>query len=634
MDKHLHNQLIRLTTELRKLVSRCSTESIAGSCAAEVYTRIGIEDKRPRLSSEFKQLFFLLGLMLSTPESKNPRSLTKENWERAKRLLEEIFGVYAFMFWPTEEETPTDEWRDVCEVAMPAFLHYFNNALMASKEQIGERIGYYLAPFDEYFASSTGISASDNLQIIEWIGQSLQAQSDDLIKATEYAQKDRDRILQRARMESWTDEKLTEEARRQEASTHHVERFVGGIRDFLKVRLSAIENEFGVEKANAFWQLFVCRRGQHELTYLTDRNPAEERPLFELEPGVASCPLVNALYFAVFNTGEQRLRDSAHREAFLRTRDKALERQVKESLRQFFPPEAVFLSNVFETPNSQWEHDLIIWWNHTLFVVESKASPPVEPFRDPDRAFRRIRQAFKSDRGIQKGFNQANRLLKLAEGKQSLELYDDRGQLVCSILTSEILKTYLVCVTRDNFGILATDLSLLLEKSDDEEYPWVPNILDLQALLNGFRYFKWGPEKLCDYLDGRIKLHGKIFASDELDVAGYFIRHGDFRRLLALKADRIVLEPHYSEVFDQIYMTRYGGPQIHYSPTEPVLTDARELLGSEQPTPANITSKDVFKIRTKNRPSKAYKNKIGRGARCPCNSGKTYARCHGRGGKN
>src|SRR5437016_6753522 len=71
--------------------------------------------------------------MLSSPEPENPRLFTKANWERAKQLLEEIFGLYAFMFWPTDDQAPTNEWRDVREVAMPAFLHYFNNALLAAE---------------------------------------------------------------------------------------------------------------------------------------------------------------------------------------------------------------------------------------------------------------------------------------------------------------------------------------------------------------------------------------------------------------------------------------------------------------------------------------------------------------------
>jgi len=110
----------------------------------EVLKRVWGEDDSEKLSSEFRQLFFFLGLMLATPEPENPRPLTKEKWKRVKELLEEIFGLYAFMFWPSEDETPTDEWREVREVAMPAFLHYFNNALLASKEQIEDRVSKHL----------------------------------------------------------------------------------------------------------------------------------------------------------------------------------------------------------------------------------------------------------------------------------------------------------------------------------------------------------------------------------------------------------------------------------------------------------------------------------------------------------
>ena len=631
MNKTLHSQLITATDKLRDLVSTFSTESVAGSCAMEVLKRVWGEDDSEKLSSEFKQLFFFCGLMLGTPEPENPQPLTKEKWKEAKELLEEIFGLYAFMFWPTEDESPTDEWRDVREVAMPAFLHYFNNALLASKEQIAERVKNYLSPFDQYFATSTGITASEALLIAEWIGQALQAQSDDLVKTTEKVQHDKLTIEERGRVENWDENRFWEEARKQEAVTHHTERLALGIQDFLKVRLEAIQTEFGIEKGNSFWRLFVSKRGEVEkLSYLTERNIAEERPLFELEPGVASCPLINALHFAVFNTGEQRLRDSLHKDAFLRARDKALEGEVKETLQGFFQSDAILLPNVYESADLQYEHDLVVLWNGMLFVIESKASPPVEPFRDPDKAFTRISHAFRSDRGIQKGFDQANRLRKVVTASKTLDLYDGDRQLVCSVESSEISKTYLICVTRDNFGVLATDLALLLQKADDEDYPWAPNILDLQALIEAWQYLKWGPEKLCEYLDGRIRLHGKIFASDELDVAGYFIRHGHFARLLELQADRIVLEPHYSDVFDKIYLTRYGGPPFVYAPEEPVLTDARTLLGNVQPTAKNIATKDVFRIRKKSRPSKSYKNKIGRGARCPCNSGKTYARCHGR----
>jgi hypothetical protein len=606
MDPHLHKKVLDATNELRHLVSSFSTDSIAGSCAAYVFTRIGVESAKPaELSSQFRQLFFLLGLMLTTPEPTQPKPLDKSAWHYMVGLLEEIFGLYAFMFWPTTEELPTltKEWRKTREVAMPAFLHYFNTTLLASMEQVSERIINYLSPYDEYLAASAGITASDTLNIAAYIGQLLQAQSDDLIDATEKTQADKLAIEQRATLEGWGESRFWEEARKKEAVTHHTERMVLGIQSLFKVRLDVIEREFGTAKANSFWRLFVSKRGEvTNFTYITERNVALEKPLFEIEPGLAHCPQVNALYFAILNTLEERLLNSPVKDTFLRRRDRGLEREVENILKGYFPDDAECFAGIYETITLQHEHDLVLLWNRALFVVEAKASPPVEPFRDPDKAFTRIKRAFRSDRGIQKGFDQANHLRKLLSSGNSVKLYDANQRQVRVIQPSEVDDIYLICITRDDFGALATDPSLLLEKEDTDPYPWVTNIFDLQALLDTWSYFNWRPEKFCQYLNERIKLDGKIFATDELDVAGYFIQHGNFQRLLELDADRIVLNTQYSDVFDKVYMTRHGGPEVKYAPVEPVLTDIRkELFAAEGPDKFGYSPSSPSKVRKKKR---------------------------------
>jgi len=59
------------------------------------------------------------------------------------------------------------EWYQVKvrEVSMPAFLHYFNTGLLASVQQIEERITTYLVPFDAKLTEAIGISASQALAI-------------------------------------------------------------------------------------------------------------------------------------------------------------------------------------------------------------------------------------------------------------------------------------------------------------------------------------------------------------------------------------------------------------------------------------------------------------------------------------
>lgn len=638
MNPRLHQELLNNTEALRKLVGPYSTETIVASCATYFFTYSDSRGgKSSSLSSPVRQLFFLLGLMLSTPEPESPKPFGKSEWEKALRLLEEIFYAYAWMFWPTPEELPnlTDEWRGTRDVAMPAFLHYFTTALMASVEQISTRISQYLSPFDDSLRDLAGISASDALGITSWISQALQKQSDELVHAAERTQTRKLTLLGRARLEGWSEERFGEEVRKGEAR-HDVERMVKGIRDLFIIRLEDIEKQFGSDKAASFWRMFVSKRGEvNNFQYLTERNPAEEKPLFERSEGVALCPLTNALYSAVLRIGEQRLLNSPLKDAFLRKRDKALELEVEAKLRAFFDDSARFFAGVYETPDLHHEHDLIVLWNRRLFVVEAKASPPTEPFRDPDKAFTRIKRAFRSDAGIQKAFDQADRIRQRIDSGEYIELYSDSRDLVIKIAPGDVDQTYLICVTRDDFGALAADLSFLLDKEKVSPYPWVLNVLALESLLDAWTYFNWGPDRLCEYLNVRTKLHGKVFTTDELEVAGCFILHGSLDHLLDPAADRIMLDPTYSDVFDKIYLTKHGGEKVTYEPLKPVLTDMRKgFFGGRENEPAftqsGVTREARSKQKKANRQSKSYKNKIGRGAPCPCKSGKTYSRCCGK----
>jgi hypothetical protein len=104
-------------------------------------------------------------------------------------------------------------------------------------------------------------------------------------------------------------------------------------------------------------------------------------------------------------------------------------------------------------------------------------------------------------------------------------------------------------LVRDNFGPLATNLALLLDKEVDESYPWVINVIDLSNLAEAWSYFGWGPKEFRRYLEQRIVLHGKVFSDDELDYAGFFVRHDGFGSAIKTNADLLQLNPDYSSVF-------------------------------------------------------------------------------------
>lgn len=424
-------------------------------------------------------------------------------------------------------------------------------------------------------------------------------------------------LLDRAERERWNVERLRAEAN-DPAYRDLAQELLRSIREMSFVSLSELKDRFGETPAAAFWRLFAVNRGDVEdLTYPTEANPAEECSLYIIERDRAMCPLANQLFLSVLNRFERHLASGGQRERFFRKRDDLLEEEVETVFRRLLGSAAAVFGRAFETSTLQHEHDLVIVMDRTAVVVEAKASPPVEPFRDPDRAFVRIRHAFKSDRGIQHAYEQGRRLWRRWAAGDHVELYNDHGELVCTFSKAEVDEVLVVAATRDNFSVLATDLSLLLEKEPNDPYPWSVNVVDLDAIADAWAYFDWDAQRFLNYLRDRVKLHGRVMCSDELEAVGFFIAHGGLHWLSNPAADRISLNPHYSEVFDKIYMARQGGPPVKYEPREPQMADLREIMRRGQPAALDPARGEGYK-------------RQGRNERCACGSGRKYKRCCGR----
>jgi hypothetical protein len=189
-----------------------------------------------------------------------------------------------------------------------------------------------------------------------------------------------------------------------------------------------------------------------------------------------------------------------------------------------------------------------------------------------------IKRHFNSSRGIQKGFEQALRIQKRLQEQGDLILYNKRAEQVIELKSEDFDKVFCICITRDNFGPIATNLNLLLEKDDLDSYPWVINIHDLESLEEGFRHLGLEELDLVRYVENRIQLHGKVFGTDELEYVGFFIKHGGLEQLKQVEADMISLEPKYSDIFDEIYFANKFGEKVEVEVTEPILTDFRDQL--------------------------------------------------------
>lgn len=602
---------------LRDLVKDCSTLSVVGACFSYHLSRE--PDELATLESPARQWSFLLGLLLASPQPSQPREFTAEDQEAAEQLLNEAFGAYSHLYYPSPDEISeiTAEWRRTREVAMPAFLHFVGTRILATGEQVAERVRRYATPFDDQLAATLGLSATDALAITDWICARLQEKLDRLSDAARVEKGMRLEILDDAEREGWTLDDFRKAAQKADY-WDAVEPILEGLTTFGQITREELVTQFP-ETGQAYWDLFAVERGQgHNIEFPTQRPIVDDRPLIVVAPEVAMCPASLSLYLAVSEVAERTLQEGAHRDTFFRRRDRTLEQEARAQFERILDEEAAFYSGIYETPDHQHEHDLVITWKSLCLLVEVKASPPVEPFRDPEKAYVRLRRGFRSDSGIQGAYNQSVRLWRRLASGETVRLFDGSGQEVVQLRPNDIGDMFCVCVTRDDFGPLATNLALLLEKSDGEPFPWAVNVLDLGALADAWEHFRWGPQELREYLYDRIRLHGRILCDDELDVAGYFIRHGGLSSILETHADYVHLNPTYSSIFDEIYHHVYhDGPRPQVEITEPALADVRASI--ERGEPVFVTPR-----------GQPIATKVGRNQPCHCGSGKKYKKCCGR----
>jgi hypothetical protein len=588
------------------------------------------------LSSPYNQLFYLAGLVLANP-SRNGQHIDEKSWCEIEQLLETIFSSYIYRFLPDslqEAGKASQEWFRIREVSMKVFLKYYNESILAHNEQIIERLSCLFGKFNDIIQQKIGLEVEEIIRIIGWIQTKEQSKLDSFYEIGAKAKVEGDILINKWKQEGWNErnarksirgtklEILLEEMRNLEA-------------DMLVLDLHEFEQTFGNEVVNSFFSLFMSKLGdKYSFKYMTDTNPAALAPIVKIDDKQAVCLSIRQLYIAAMKHLENVTKNSLKAPSYYRHRGKWVENKTYEIASKYFSKGKIH-RNIYELPNSQNEHDILILINDTILIIEVKTSPPKPPPVDPVKAFIRIRDAFsRSDTGIQKAYDQGLSLKDLIEGKDQVDLYDKQGNKVLEIDRSHYKQGFnIICITLDDFGALATDLSLLLEKRANENYPFVTNLYDFETLLWGFEKENRNEVDFLRYLDCRKKLHGKVHTFDELEIAGYFLKYGDFGEFS--KADRVSLDISYASIFDKHYFAEHGVefPYENNQRNGPFQIEIKRIgdkvITGIRGFPDTYEEIDLINDR-KNIVEKDGMENIGRNDPCPCGSGKKYKKCCGK----
>jgi SEC-C motif-containing protein len=492
---------------------------------------------------------------------------------------------------------------------------------LAFPEQIQKWASERLEPFnDSYFLPNFGLSFPEIMTWLRALIETSQARLDAWVEDFTSIMADIKPIQEELRRGYLDDEGARNRAQelrvyeRLENNAHQSDRahiFTADElqSDISRPALEALVRQFGMRPGDV----------PPEFAFPHDENPLEyklfiglpDSKLYFLDPANA--------YRIVAKTFERALLADGHlRKRYLKNRDRATERWVADRLRTVFPSSEIY-RNYFVQKGS-YEKDILIRHGNTILIIECKNSK-IRPFKGKGTDLLNFEEDFRNS--VQYAYGQGldvkSRILRAEE----TIFVDEKGKFKFSIKRDEVKKFFIVCVTIPQRGPFGTDLSFELKKPNEEPFPLALNLFDLDSICK----HTCDAEQFVGYLRAREPLHGRVSTGDELNYAGYFLKHGNLNF-----QDGTFVADDFSGMFDRAWY-KEKGIDVEEPKNPPVMTTVTRQ-GNRVRFEHTTGRNEVVKVppewveRATGKPVIRMKGSE-RNMPCPCGSGRKLKYCHG-----
>ena len=503
-----------------------------------------------------RQIYYLAGLNIST-DSKNGTDYiyNQEKWNEIVKLLNEIEIEYHKNLIEIKENDDTDEWKKVRDVAIPSFLSYFNVGHLNFEEQIINWVNDLYSHFDNYLLGKYGLETKDFVSFYENLDKLVHTNFQGHSTNTDLL---RENWSDYTSIESGIDENIPDffkESIPKDFEIMSKYMLDKGMKDRFYPKELVTEN-LPLEKVNRILDFISVKRGKKEFTYYTETNPGNplfDYPILNIENGLYQVFDVKQVIHSINNLLEKEVtNENFRKDKYLKLKGDLLENNIIDLFKKFFGENAKVFKSYYINGNEQ---DILILWNGYAFIIEAKGYNIREPFRNPDKAFPRIKDDFKKCIGY--GYQQTSRVEKIIIEQNTLVIQNNKGETIEEIDTNSIKESFSIIVNINSFGLVQNDLSYLLELGEDELYPWAVKIDDLEIFILTLIAKGKSPQYFIDYLIFREELHGKIMCSDELEICGgYLSKKINPKKVRYL--DTLKTEPEFGDVFDKQYRETMG----------------------------------------------------------------------------
>lgn len=543
--------------ELKAIMSTYNSDWLLGDLSNLMHAgkeRAG--DLLGALSSPMRQLYYLAGLNVSSA-TQEPEDVMYDpkKWKKIVRLLNEIESEYGKLFFPSNPEEVTEEWKRVRQVAMPSFLAYFNQGPLNYEEQVINWVEDLFLLQNDFIERKSGATVMDFIRFYDNL---------DRLKHQNFQAHTLRKESLRPNWHTYTKIKMgvADDApdfiKEMGEANRHVYTMMSdhGIIDRFYPR-ELVSDDLPIDKVQTILNLLTTQRKETDFLYYTSTkpgNPLYEKPILDIGDGIYQIFEVKQVIHAINDLLEKICTsDEEGITKYVKNKGKLLEQRIVDLFKAFFNNDCTIYTGYFVDGNEQ---DILVLWKKYAFIIEAKGYNLREPLRDPDKAFKRINDNFKDSIGY--GYKQTRRVERKFIDGDLLKIHDQNGKLINEIDTTQFDEDFSIIVNLKSFGQIQCDLSTLITLDDEEDlYPWAVKLDDLEILLLTLTAKKMSLEKLVDFLLMRENMHGKLVCSDELEVGGGFIT-GDLTEKKINAAPMLMLSPDLGDVFDQQYQKGMG----------------------------------------------------------------------------
>jgi hypothetical protein len=318
-----------------------------------------------------------------------------------------------------------------------------------------------------------------------------------------------------------------------------------------------ISENLPIEKVNAILKFLVIIRKKTDYLYYTARkpgNPLFEKPILDIGDGMYQVFEVKQVIHAIEELLEKVCTDTEENTTkYIKRKGKLLEDRIVELFSSFFKSDFKLHRGYYV---DGCEQDILFLWKKYAFIIEAKGYSLNEPFRNPEKAFVRIKNDFNACIGY--GYAQTRRVEKKFIYGEPLKIMDKDGKLIEEIDTNQYVQDFSIIVNLETFGQIQCDLSTLIKlEEEDDVYPWAVKLDDLEIFLLTMIVQKKKPMDFVNFLLMRETLHEKLICADELEICGGFLID-KLKQKQIDKAGVIVTTPDLGDVFDKQYHTTMG----------------------------------------------------------------------------